>query len=282
MLTKLKFLLVVLIHFVLISNPLCGQNTPLNNGAVGIGLVGGAIALSEANAQQLEALNKVIEQRALAWFIQNHEMENTTVYVRCLSLEGNKWNDLSSTNSVVVEFRQYPLGKKPVLTYVVFILSNGWWNEYGTQFSKFVPIVIDKTQNASDFLIGTLQLLGEGNITPISKDSILNVKNTFDGKEVRSTTTSYFSLSDIRYPFTWKNGFTVASKTEEGDFLELQLVPKSEQGYRVCESTSKRYLFVLNNSQMGIFIDETGDIVYLKNSLLEKILGSFFPYSQLN
>ena len=86
--------------------------------------------------------------------------------MECLNLVGEKWNDISSTNSVLVRFTEFKtgftnkLGGNPKIRHVIFVTSDGWWNRYGTEFNITTPIVIDDS-NVESLLMGIFNLMGK-------------------------------------------------------------------------------------------------------------------------
>ena len=180
---EMKKLLVFVLMFgvVLTSN---GQRkkaatSNTDGGAVAEAAVGivGAIALAAYYEYQMR---EMVEQSAMEWALANKEYSHgDKLEMKLISWEIKAVTDISATRNLLFKFKR---NNEPYEV-IIFILSEGWWNSYGVEFSKVQPIEMDKNL-WSDILYSLVDIacVDEG-IQLIGKD--------------RVSVTGKFTLSDI-------------------------------------------------------------------------------------
>lgn len=117
-----------------------------NNGVVaavaGIAAIGSAIAI---NAQMKE----LAELKATEWLLNAHP-EFTSFSLKTLEFNAKKGKDASNVSVVTYKIQLFKPSEKSELNgkkYVLFaFLSDGWVNQYGLDFNKFMWHLVDENE----------------------------------------------------------------------------------------------------------------------------------------
>lgn len=250
--------------------------------AVGAGVAAAALLTKV----QIEAMKDFVEHKSLEWYLTEYGIENgKRINVECLNLVGEKWNDISSTNSVLVRFTEFKtgfatsLGGYPTIRHVIFVTSDGWWNQYGTRFNVISPIVIDDS-NIESLLLGIINLMGNERVSAYSSDSIVYYQigsriNQIDKtmemtKKVESIlsvdliTDDYFNIRGITFKTADKKEYNIG-------------ISSSRNGYTFWDIDDLGVKLSLSSKGVGFFLKETQDLVVMKNKVLNEIFESYSP-----
>lgn len=138
-----KVFLLFLVAIILTPSKVNSQN---NNGVAvavaGIAAIGSAIAI---NAQMKE----MAELKATEWLLHAHP-EFTSFSLKTLDFDAKKAKDASGVSVVTYKIQLFTPSDKPDLNGKKFVLfaylSDGWVNQYGLDFSKFMWDLIDKEE----------------------------------------------------------------------------------------------------------------------------------------
>jgi len=254
--------------------------------ARGVGVAAAAIM----GAAQLEAMRTYAEYKALEWYLNEYDIKDgSRISVECLNLQGNKWKDISSTNSVVVSFKEYNSGlivsginDKPTIKQVIFIVSEGWWNSYGVDFNVVKPLVIDNS-NVEEILLALINLMGNEKVRAYNRDSIsfynfrLYRDNESGQASMTKSTDAIVGLSNIAGDYKFNRGLIFM--TDEGAFFSV--IQNGASGHTFWDLESLDAKLMLSNDGIGFYVKETKDLVLLKNRVLTKIFDPFGPLNEL-
>ena len=254
--------------------------------AIGVGVAAAAIM----GAAQLEAMRTYAEYKALEWYLNEYDIKDgSRISVECLNLQGNKWKDISSTNSVVVSFKEYNSGlivsginDKPTIKQVIFIVSEGWWNSYGVDFNVVKPLVIDNS-NVEEILLALINLMGNEKVRAYNRDSIsfynfrLYRDNESGQASMTKSTDAIVGLSNIAGDYKFNRGLKFM--TDEGAFFSV--IQNGASGHTFWDLQSLDAKLMLSNDGIGFYVKETKDLVLLKNRVLTKIFDPFGPLNEL-
>lgn len=258
-----------------------------NNSGIFVGAGVAAAALLSDN--QIVAMKSYAEHKALEWYLDEYDIpDGARIKVNCLNLQGNKWNDISSSNSVVVRFEEYSSGvilyghnDKPLIRQVIFVLSDGWWNSYGVEFTRVKPIVIDES-NVEELLIGMLNLMGNSKAIAYSKDSIVfydfEIIKSIDGEAstIRKPK-AVLRTDNIVGDFSHSDG--IDFKSDDNKHYHLGIV--NGWGYTFWDLPKLRVKLTINTNGTGFYVEETQDLIILKNEVITEILKVYSPLKDI-
>ncbi len=167
-----KVFLLFLVAIILTPSKVNSQN---NNGVAvavaGIAAIGSAIAI---NAQMKE----MAELKATEWLLDAHP-EFTSFSLKTLDFDAKKAKDASGVSVVTYKIQLFTPSDKPDLNGKKFVLfaylSDGWVNQYGLDFSKFMWDLIDKEEWLNMMTAYSKVASAEKNETTI-KDALIQGK----------------------------------------------------------------------------------------------------------
>ena len=243
---KILFLLIVIIY--LTPRNLKAQN----DGAAVAAVAGGLLAIGSGIAA-VEKMKEQAELNATEWFLTNHP-KYTKFSLRTLDFDGKKFKDISSTSLITFKIREFDiigdepkLGKKLVL---FGFTSFGWINEYGIDFDKVKWFLIDRNEWMKMMTAYSKVASGEKNEETI-REALKN------GKVVNR-----------------------GIKTKKGEDIDFYKIDGDM--YLVTEY-SPEMKFIYNERSLGIFLNETMNLIQIGRGDLIKIHEFFFVnknYSQ--
>ena len=247
---------------------------------------GGVAAAALLSKVQIEAMKDFVEHKSLEWYLTEYGIENgKRSYVECLNLVGETWNDISSTNSVLVRFTEFKtgftnkLGGNPKIRHVIFVTSDGWWNRYGTEFNITTPIVIDDS-NVESLLMGIFNLMGNESISAYNKDSIVYYEigsraNQIDKTlELTKTVENVLSVDLISDDYFNVKGITF--KTANNKTYKIG-VSDARRGYTFWDIDELGVKLSLSRKGVGFYVKETQDLVVMKNKVLNEVFETYSP-----
>ena len=109
---------------------------------VGIAAIGSAIAMNSK-------MKEMAELKATEWFLTAHP-EYSNFSLKTLDFDAKKAKDASNVSVVTYKIQLFTPDKKTILNgkrFVLFAyLSDGWVNQYGMDFSKFMWHLVDQKE----------------------------------------------------------------------------------------------------------------------------------------
>ena len=132
----MKTKLILGLCFLILTQTVYGQRKASNAAAAGaaVAIVGTAIYYEQQ-------MRENVEQSAIEWALENFSITKGDILeMKLLDWEAKAATDLSNTRNLVFK---YKLNDEPYKV-LLFITSQGWWNEYGVIFEKVKVLEIDK------------------------------------------------------------------------------------------------------------------------------------------
>ena len=202
-----------------------------NNGGAIAGALVGAIAVGAAAAAANEAYKEAIELQATQYILANTDM--TVFSLSAFSASGGtKAKDQSAVSIFAFRLNNKSTGKRQVM---LALLSKGWANEYGVDYSKIKWEILDGQQwikmaqayvwRASDVDLDESKLI---------QSDIVNNGVKYNGKMI------------VKFPKL------------SGDYYKVK-------------DYSDDYKIVFNEKSFGLFIKETKDLVQLRRGTIVEI-----------
>lgn len=225
---------------------LAPQNLKAQNEGAAVAAVAGGLLAIGAGIAAIEQMKEQAELTATEWFLTNHP-EYTKFSLKTLDFDGKKLKDLSSTSVITFKIREFDingdepeLGKKLVL---FGFTSFGWINEYGIDFDKVKWFLIDSNEWMNMMTTYSKVASGEKNEETIRE--------------------------------ALKNGTVVNKgiKTKKGEDIDFYKIDGDM--YLVTEY-SPEMKFIYNERSLGIYLNETMNLIQIGRGDLIKIHEFFF------
>ena len=216
-----------------------------NDGAAVAAVAGGLLAIG-AGVAAVEQMKEQAELTATEWFLTHHP-EYSRFQLKTLDFNGKKLKDMSATSVITFKIREFDIMEnEPVLgtRLVLFgFTSFGWINEYGIDFDKVKWFLIDSDEWMNMMTAYTKVASGEKNEQLI--------RNTLkSGKVVNRG---------------------VKSKEEEDiDFYKI------DGDMYLVGDYSPEMKFIYNERSLGIYLNETMNLIQIGRGDLIKIHEFFF------
>lgn len=215
------------------------KNDGIIAAVAGLAMIGSAIAINEQ-------MKEMAELRATEWLLDAHP-EFSSFSLKTLEFDAKKGKDASAVSVVTYKIQLFTPSDKPKLDgkkYILFaFLSDGWVNQNGIDFSKFMWHLIDETEWI--------------------KMMTAYVKVSSDEKNTEKIIT------------TLKSGKVVNNGVKIGSKLELPFYSLEGDMYLVTDYSNMMKL-IFNEKSLGIYLKQTnnlvqigrGDIIEIHNFLL--------------
>ena len=269
----MKQLLALMLIFGVLLNTQ-GQNKKAASAANSTGIAAAAAGLGAIAAAVYyeRQMREMVEQSAMEWALSNKTIENgDLVEMKLIQWEVKAVTDISSTRNLLFK---YKLNDNPY-EIIMFILSQGWWNEYGVQFSQVNAITIDIALWTD--IMGTLA-------TVASKDSRLIVIRN-DSLQLKYTTTiqraaSNNEIEEVELNITENIDFgrlkrirgrslvfEISNKKEL--FIELVKIKGDEHIIGILENDG--LLLDYNEKRINVYNKKTKDLIKMNLSAVNEI-----------
>ncbi|WP_346855419.1 hypothetical protein [uncultured Draconibacterium sp.] len=216
-----------------------------NGAVVAAAALGGALAIG-AGISAVEQMKELAELNATEWFLTNNP-EFNKFSLKTLDFDGKKLKDMSATSLITFKIREFEiidnepeLGEKMVL---FGFTSLGWINEYGIDFDKVKWFLIDSNEWMNMMTAYAKVASGVKNEETIQEA----LKN---GKVV--------------------NKGVKAKKGKDIDFYKI-----GGDMYLVTDY-SPEMKFIYNERSLGIYLNETMNLIQIGRDDLIKIHEFFF------
>jgi hypothetical protein len=225
---------------------LAPQNLKAQNDGAAVAAVASGLLAIGAGIAAVEQMKERAELTATEWFLTNHP-EYSKFSLKTLDFDGKKLKDMSSTSVITFKIREFDikgdepeLGKKLVL---FGFTSFGWINEYGIDFNKVKWFLIDSDEWMNMMTVYSKVASGEKNEETI-REALRNGKVLNKGIKVK--------------------------KGENIDFYRID-----GDMYLVTEY-SPEMKFIYNERSLGIYLNETMNLIQIGRGELIKIHEFFF------
>lgn len=216
-----------------------------DDGAAIAAVAGGLLAIG-AGVAAVEQMKEQAELNATEWFLTNYP-EYNKFSLKTLDFDGKKLKDMSSTSVITFKIREFDisdddpvLGKKLVL---FGFTSFGWINEYGINFDKIKWFLIDSEEWMNMMTKYTKVASGETNDNKI-REALKNGKVVNRGVRVRG-----------------------------GDNIDFY---KIDGDMYLVSEYSPEMKFIYNERSLGIYLNETMNLIQIGRGALIKIHEFFF------
>lgn len=235
-----------LILFLLITY-LAPQNLKAQNDGAAVAAVAGGLMAIGAGIAAVEQMKEQAELTATEWFLTNHS-EYSKFSLKTLDFDGKKLKDMSSTSVITFKIREFDisgddepkLGKKMVL---FGFTSFGWINEYGIDFDKVKWFLIDSNEWMK-MMVSYSKVASDENNEVTIREALNN------GKVVNR-----------------------GIKTKKGEDIDFYKIDGDM--YLVTEY-SPEMKFIYNERSLGIYLNETMNLIQIGRGDLIKIHEFFF------
>ena len=221
------------------------QSKAQDDGAAIAAVAGGLLAIGVGVAA-VEQMKEQAELNATEWFLTNYP-EYRQFSLKTLDFDGKKVKDLSATSLITFKIREFEivegkaqLGKKLIL---FGFTSFGWINEYGINFDKVRWLLIDDVEWLNMMTAYTKVASGETNETLI-REALTNGKVVNRGVKVNK-------------------GDNIDFYTIEGDMY-------------LVSDYSPEMKFIYNERSLGIYLNETMNLIQVARGNIIKIHEFFF------
>ncbi|WP_088340069.1 hypothetical protein [Robiginitalea sediminis] len=221
------------------------QNTKAQDDAAAIAAVAGGVLAIGVGVAAVEQMKEQAELRATEWLLINHP-EFTKFSLKTLDFDGKKVKDMSATSLITWKIQEFDIDDdEPVLgkKWVLFgFTSFGWINEYGIDFSKVRWFLIDSEEWMKMMIAYTKVASGQANENLI-RESLLTGKVVNRG---------------------------VKSKNADIDFYKI------DGDMYLVTDYSPEMRFIYNERSLGIYLNETMNLIQIGRGDLIKIHEFFF------
>ena len=222
--------MMAIVSLLLFPTNIKAQDEGIAAAAAGLLAVGGAIAA-------VESLKESLELRAVEYILRE-KPEFVDFDLSTNTLNGVKANDLSNVGVVTYELINNVNDQKLLL---FAFTSEGWWNEYGVDYSKILWKFFDKKSYAG--------LLAKYLTLAVGED---------------------VSDIDVATGMFRNKSFTKI----DGDVLEFNKM--DGDSYLVLDY-SEEFKIVYNERVMGLFLKETYDLLQVKSRTVIRTHEFLFP-----
>ena len=225
-----KLIMIAIVSLLLFPTNIKAQDEGIAAAAAGLLAVGGAIAA-------VESLKESLELRAVEYILRE-KPDFVDFDLSTNTLNGVKANDLSNVGVVTYEVINNVNDQKLLL---FAFTSDGWWNEYGVDYSKILWKFFDKKSYAG--------LLAKYLTLAVGED---------------------VSDIDVATGMFRNKSFTKI----DGDVLEFNKM--DGDSYLVLDY-SEEFKIVYNERVMGLFLKETYDLLQVKSRTVIRTHEFLFP-----
>ncbi len=225
-----KLIMMAIVSLLLFPTNTKAQDEGIAAAAAGLLAVGGAIAA-------VESLKESLELRAVEYILRE-KPDFVDFDLSTNTLNGVKANDLSNVGVVTYELINNVNDQKLLL---FAFTSEGWWNEYGVDYSKILWKFFDKKSYAG--------LLAKYLTLAVGED---------------------VSDIDVATGMFRNKSFTKI----DGDVLEFNKM--DGDSYLVLDY-SEEFKIVYNERVMGLFLKETYDLLQVKSRTVIRTHEFLFP-----
>lgn len=242
-----------------------------NNSAVAIGAGVAAIA---AAAYYENQMREMVEQSAMEWFLFNKPIKDGDVIeMKLIDWEIKSFTDISATKTLLFK---YKVNREPTKV-VMFILSEGWWNDYGIVFTRIKPVELGKeewTQIVKKLLeISSDSVSYESdNICTLYYTRKEDIENNF-GQIVGIRTVTDSKTVDVqRFKGIINRQYVFASDGKKN--IQIAVPRLNGDTHLVGVLPEQDLIIDFNEKKLNIFNSETRDLIKISNGAVKEITAT--------
>ena len=232
------------------------NNSEIAGIAAGVATAGIAIGIAA------EQINEQLELKATEYLLKNYP-ELKQFSLKILRFNGKKLSDISPTSLIIFKVREFNInshGKEEFIEdkkkALFAFTSHGWINNNGVNYNRIKWEIVDKDEWLN-MMVAYLKLASNENDSSKLKSALLVGRITKKG---------------IREQIEW--GENVDIYPDNRKKVKIDFYSLKGDSYIVTEYSSN-YKFIYNEASLGIFINETGDLVQIgRNDITE--IHNFF------
>ena len=259
----MKTKLILGLCFLITTNTVYGQRNTSNAAAAGaaIAIVGSAIYFEQQ-------MRENVEQSAVEWALDNFPISNGDILeMKLLNWEAKAATDLSNTRNLVFK---YKLNDEPYKV-LLFITSQGWWNEYGVLFDKVKVLEIDRNYWSNVLFALCEVAIDDERILSITKDSISFPLKYRNDAGIMTEVLARFKVEDISQI---RNNSIQLEKGSFSEELNLLSLKGDEHIFNLVPSTD--LILDYNESRIHLYNRETKDLIKLSKKVTNDITDLLF------
>ena len=211
-------------------------------------------------ASNIESVKGALERQMVEWILQNRKFEGRKLFdLRLLLWNAAKREDLSNVSIAVFSYSEF--GKLPSV--YLNILSPGWINDFGVDFSKVKIVEIDQAKWSS-IVVKYLNLARKQNMPEITD---IETIPAFDRKG------KMYAI-----PFYLLTGLSISGV----DFMtELEAAKYYfDDGFgqdsHVIEDLDENFIIDFHGGDLNLYMKNTSDLVRIKRNAIVEITRLLF------
>ena len=264
----MKTKLILGLCLLIMTQNVYGQRKASNAAAAGA-----AVALVGAAIYYEQQMRENVEQSAVEWALDNFPIAKGDILeMKLLNWEAKAATDLSNTRNLVFK---YKLNDEPYKV-LLFITSQGWWNEYGVVFEKVKVVEIDKDFWSSVLFALCEVAIDDDRVKKMKSDSIvisIVVNDYSQNTNVRKTKTELvkFEISNIS---KLKNNTIEFTKGKSQEGLQLISLNGDEHIFSFIPDTD--LVIDYNENRIHLYNRETKDLIKLSKKVTNDITELLF------
>jgi len=269
----MKKLLTLILIFAVITSSFGQSKRSRGSGsgdavAAAVGITAGIAAAAYYEHQMRE----MVEQSAMEWVLSNREIANGDfIEVKLIEWEVKAITDISTTSNLLFKYKRNDEPYEVIL----FILSSGWWNENGIEYTKVKPITID-IELWTDILATFMDVA--------SVDTVLNVYNNdslvlkYDKKisRRRGDGSYYTETIKVNYPTDFKSlekikGRSLRFVDSEDYEVEVELIKIKGDEHIIGILENDKLLLDYNEKRINLYNKSTQDLIKFNINTVNEI-----------
>ena len=269
--SKMRKVFVFIMMFCLVLSSSAQKKRATNNGGAGVAAAAGVVGAIAAAAYYEHQMREMVEQSAMEWFLFNKPInDGDRIEMKLIDWEIKSFTDISATRTLL--FR-YKVNNEPNKV-VMFILSQGWWNDYGIVFTKVKPVELGQDDWMS--IIKKLVLISTDSIRFTNelqceifytiKTELYNVYGEFSGvkKELEKVEADFKNFKGIvRRDFVFEN--------EDKKDTKIPIPELNGDTHLVGMLPEQKLIIDFNEKKLNLFNSDTRDLIKISNGAVKEI-----------
>lgn len=227
--------------------------------AIPIAIASAAIA-GVIYASNVETVKGSLERQMVEWILKNKKFNGKKTFdLKLLSWNAVKKEDLSNVSLVVYSYSEF--GKLPTILFNV--MSPGWVNEFGIDFTKVRVIEIDQ-DIWSSIIIKYLNIARKSNMPEITD---IETIPAFDRKGKMHLIPFYLLIG------LTSSGIDFSTELE---YVKFYFDDTYDQSTHVLEDFDENIMLDLNDGDLKLYLKSTSDLITIKKSIITEVTKVLF------
>lgn len=211
-------------------------------------------------ASNVEAVKGSLERQMVEWLLRNKKYNGKQYFdLKILFWNAAKREDLSTVSMAVFSYTEY--GKLPVI--YLNILSPGWLNDFGIDFTKVKIVEIDQ-EKWSSIIIKYLNLARKLNMPEITDFESIT---TYDRKG-KLHMMPFYSLQGITA--------TGVDFSDELEYTKFYFDENYGPDTHAIDDLDQNFMIDLNSGDLKIYVKETFDLISIRKAVIVEITRVLF------